>query len=339
VDVSIRIVYPLASRSGSGRIVLRTEADWNADVEAVKVDAARTTFDFVVRTDAPFFDFKPCIAGDDGFRWSVGLNYLAVSDAADGREVYPHFFDEEGGSITPAFDVPAGDGQPARTVRVYVPPGYEENTLKRYPVLYMHDGANLFFPDEAFAGTAWDIEQTMDMLDAMSVTDKVIVVGLYAQDRMNEYVKPGYEEYGKILVNAVKPAIDRDFRTLTGAPDTAVMGSSLGGVVSLFLAWQWPNVFGKAACLSSTFGYQDDLRERVRGEARKPIRVYLDSGCPGDNYETTRDMRDELLLRGYTFGRDLLYFAFPGAEHDEASWAARCHLPFQFFFGKSVAAK
>ena len=335
MDVTIRIVYPLES----GRIVLRTEADWNADVEAVKVDAARTTFEFVVHTDAPFFDFKPCIADDHGLHWSIGLNYLAIAGAADGREVYPHFFDDAGGSITPSFDIPAPDGEPPRAVRVYVPPGYEENTLKRYPVLYMHDGANLFFPDEAFAGTAWDIDGTMDQLDAMSVTDKVIVVGIYAHDRMYEYTKPGYERYGHTLVDAIKPAIDARFRTLGGPSNTAVMGSSLGGVVSLFLAWQWPDVFGKAACMSSTFGYKDDLRQRVSNETRRPLRVYLDSGCPGDNFETTRDMRDELLLRGYELGKDLLYFAFPGAEHDEASWAARCHLPFQFFFGKTPAGR
>ena len=113
------------------------------------------------------------------------------------------------------------------------------------------------------------------------------------------------------------------------------MGSSLGGVVSFYLGWQWPDVFGNAACMSSTFTYNDDLMERVAGEAKRDVRFYLDSGWPRDNYEVTRGMRDLLVRRGYRFGEDLLYFAFPNALHNERSWAVRSHIPFQFFFGGS----
>jgi predicted alpha/beta superfamily hydrolase len=231
--------------------------------------------------------------------------------------------------------VPGGSGDYAHKVRVYQPPGYDENTLKRYPVLYMHDGTNLFFPEESFLGETWQVDETMDTLDAMNVIDKCIVVGVYAGDRMNEYTKPGYEGYGRFLVESLKPFIDGGFRTLGGPDNTAVMGSSLGGVVSFYLGWQWPQVFGMAACLSSTFGYRDDFFQRVRSEPKRDVRFYLDSGWPEDNYEPTQGMRDLLASRGYRSGEDLLYYAFPQAEHSERFWASRLHIPFQFFFGKT----
>jgi len=112
------------------------------------------------------------------------------------------------------------------------------------------------------------------------------------------------------------------------------MGSSLGGVVSFYLAWQHPEVFGMAASLSSTFGWRDDLKDRVAEEPRRNVRFYLDSGWPQDNYEATRDMRALLVRKGYREGRDLFYLGFPEALHNEAHWAMRCHVPFQFFFGK-----
>jgi predicted alpha/beta superfamily hydrolase len=225
-------------------------------------------------------------------------------------------------------------GGAERKYRVYLPPGYDENTLKRYPVLYMHDGSNLFFPEEAFGGSEWRVDENLEQLDTMNVIDKVIVVGVYAQDRMNEYTRPGYEEYGRLLVEQLKPMVDSSLRTLSDPANTAVMGSSLGGVVSFFLGWEHPHVFGKAACLSSTFGYRDNLMERVLSEPRRNVRFYIDSGWPEDNYENTTAMRNHLLEAGYQIGRDFLYFAFPGAIHNETAWAARSHIPFQFFFGK-----
>jgi len=128
--------------------------------------------------------------------------------------------------------------------------------------------------------------------------------------------------------------IDRKYRTLAAAINTAVMGSSLGGVVSFYLGWQWPEVFGKIACLSSTFAYRDDLLERIAAEPKRRIQIYLDSGWPGDNYEATRSMRDRLIWKGYRPGSELFYLAFPEARHDENAWATRSPIPFQFLFGK-----
>ena len=167
----------------------------------------------------------------------------------------------------------------------------------------------------------------------MNLVRQVIAVGIYPKDRMHEYTAPGYDDYAAFLATELKPWVDEHYRTLPEARYSAVMGSSLGGVVSLHTAWEHANAFGNAGCMSSTFGYQDDLLERVLGEKKRAIRIYLDTGWPGDNYEVNRAMRQALLLRGYREGSDLHYAAFPEARHDEEAWAHRAHLPLQFFFG------
>lgn len=331
--LELRVVYP---RPPGSRMVLRTEQDWGRDVEPSSTSPDGTVTTFTVSTDRPFLYFKPClITGDRWFHWSIGANSLALNAPPYGRDLYPHFFGSMNGEITDRMVASEPDG--GRLYRVYLPPGYRENALKRYPVIYMHDGANLFFPSESFLGQPWNVHATLELLDSMNLLDRVIVVGVYAEDRMSEYTRPGYEAYGRMLTGSLKPAVDARFRTLAAPATTAVMGSSLGGVVSMYLAWQYPEVFGKAACLSSTFGYRDDLFQRVRAEPRRALKLYLDTGWPGDNYEATLTMRDLLIERGYKPGADLLYFAFPWAEHNEAAWAMRLHIPFQFFFSKAPA--
>jgi enterochelin esterase-like enzyme len=117
------------------------------------------------------------------------------------------------------------------------------------------------------------------------------------------------------------------------------MGSSLGGVVSFFMAWQWPQVFGAAACLSSTFSHKDDLVDRVLTEPKNPAKFYIDSGWPGDNFETTLAMAIALHSRGYVYGQDFIHFAFPNEKHEETAWGSRLHLPLQLFWGKVSTAR
>ena len=267
-------------------------------------------------------------------RCGPGEKIVSRSQPQERRWRFTHFFAKTRGvgcELKPPLASPSGV---EHRFRVFLPPGYDENTLKRYPVLYMHDGQNLFLKEEAFRGNTWRTDDVLNMLDKMNAIDEVLVVGVHPHDRTNEYTMPGYEDYGRFLVEKLKPLIDTKYRTLTGAGNTAAMGSSLGGVVSFYLGWQWPKVFGKIACLSSTFGYRDNLLDRVSSEPKRKIRIYLDSGWPGDNYEATRSMRDRLISQGYRLGSELLYLAFPEAEHDEKAWAARSPIPFQFLFGK-----
>jgi len=134
---------------------------------------------------------------------------------------------------------PASPSGGEHRFRVFLPPGYHENTLKRYPVLYMHDGHNLFFKEEAFAGNTWRTDEVLNMLDKMNAIEEAIVVGIFPSDRMTDYIMPGYENYGRFLVETLKPLIEGKYRTLNGPVNTAAMGSSLGGVVSFYLGWQW----------------------------------------------------------------------------------------------------
>jgi predicted alpha/beta superfamily hydrolase len=323
-------VYPLTE----GRIVLRTEADWGKDIEPdAPAGPDLDTFTFNLESEKAFLYFKPVLRVGETLYPSPGANRLVLMTEPDTRPVYPNFRSPGGGHFAPPIELDSTLLGRRHRIRVYLPPGYAENTLRHYPVLYMQDGQNLFFPQEAFLGSDWKVDETVSVLDTMSIVDEFIVVGVYSQDRMAEYTKPGYQAYGESLVREVKPRIDGDFRTQPGPDRTALIGSSLGGVVSFFLAWQWPAVFGRAGCLSSTFGYRDDLLDRVLSEPKRECRFYLDSGWPGDNYEATVSMAMALVSRGWVYGRDLMHFAFPLAEHDEKSWGLRLHLPLQLFGG------
>lgn len=328
--VAVRVHYPL----DGGRIALRMDADWDRDLSPARSDRTGRKFDFELPVEGTHVYFKPVLQRGGETTWAKGEDQLALADMDGTLDVFPHFFAEPKCSICGTHEVPSKDGSRTHTLRVFLPPGYDENLLERYPVLYMQDGQNLFFPDEAFNGHHWKVQESLGVLESMNLVRKVIVVGIYPNDRTKDYTADGYAEYGRYLVEDVKPWVDAKYRTLTGAADTAVLGSSLGGVVSFHLAWEHPDVFGNAGCLSSTFGWNDDLLDRVRREPRRNVRFYLDSGWPRDNYEATRTMRNALLRRGWTPGRDLQYVAFPNARHNEEAWSMRIHVPFQFFFGK-----
>lgn len=311
-------------------MTLRAGPDWEEPIEGSVVDDGRTVFQF--ESEERFVHFKPMLVRDGKSFWSVGTNYLVTSAT---RTIYPHFFSEQKGSLGDVFSVERENAQPHR-VRVYYPPGYEENTLKRYPTLYMHDAQNLFVPEESFLGASMKVDETLELLDAMNVVDKVVVVAVYPNDRALEYTKRGYVPYGSFLARTLKPLIDQRVRTLATPESTAVMGASLGGVVSLHVLLAHRDAFGMCGCLSSTFGHDDDLFDRVAQaslSSLKGARIYLDSGWPADNFDPTRAMRDLLRLGGLHFGRDYLYFAHPNHVHNERFWATRSHIPFQFFFG------
>ena len=331
----LRVRYPLKE----GRIVLRTDLDWNCDLEATSVSDDGTTFTFRLEARRPFLYFKPCWRAGDETRWAVGANGLVLMTAQGARDVYPYFSGSEKGTFSDLIELDSTILGRKHLVRGYVPAGYRENTLKKYPVLFMQDGKNLFFPDEAFGGRDWSVDDSLQLLDGMNAIDKVIVVGIYSGDRMAEYTKPGYEAYARSVVEEVVPEAGRRLRLIGGRRETAVMGSSLGGVVSFYMAWQFPQVFGAAACLSSTFSHKDDLVERVLSEPKSEAKFYIDSGWPGDNFETTLAMAIALQSRGYRFGQDFLHFAFPLEAHEESAWGSRLHLPLQLFWGKVSTAQ
>lgn len=328
----LRVTYPVAE---GARIVLRTDLDWDHDLEPSCVEDDGRTFVFNVECKKPFLYVKGGLRTGDSFQWSVGPNLLVLMTNRGISDVYPFFNSPDSGSFSPVIEIDSKILGRKHLLRVYLPPGYDENTFESFPTLYMQDGKNLFFPEEAFLGNEWHVDEDLALLNTMTVIDRVIVVGIYSQDRVLDYTKPGYEKYGRSVVEEVVPEVKKRFRVLDSAQETGVMGSSLGGVVSFYMAWQWPDVFGSGFCLSSTFSYNDDLIDRVVSNEPTPSsKFYLDSGWPGDNYEVTLAMAMALNERGCIFGKDFMHVAFPLALHDERSWGERLHLPLQLFRGR-----
>jgi len=236
-----------------------------------------------------------------------------------------------------------GFGLPPRDVLVWLPPSYETDTRKRYPVLYMHDAQQIFDPTTSTHGIDWQIDETATQLIEAGEMEEIIVVGTTCtDDRMREYSDtPAGRAYGEFIVRRLKPFIDRRYRTKPDREYTAVMGSSMGGRISFLLAWQYPEVFSMAGCLSSAF-WGEMIRNVERAERpAQPLKFYLDSGGiglerilqPGNDW-----MLEVLRQKGFEIGRDLIWYQDPKAEHNEAAWARRAWMPLRFMFGKGEQA-
>lgn len=326
--------------AGQGRMVLCTDDDWERELEPSEVSADGQTSTFVLESTRLYCYLKPGLrTAGDALRWTVGRNALLLLTSTADADVYPYFEGSEHGSFSELIELDSSILGRKHLVRLYLPPGYHQNPLRKYPVLYMQDGKSLFFPEEAFLRKEWAVDEVLHLLDQMSATDRAVVVGIHSGDRASEYTKPGYEAYARSVVEEVRPVITRQLRVLDSPCETGVIGSSLGGVVSFYMAWQYPNVFGWAACMSSSFGFQDDLIERVLTEPRSPAKFYLDSGWPNDNYEATLAMAMALTERGYKFREDFLHLVFPLEKHDEKAWGRRLHLPLQIAIGRPAVAR
>lgn len=327
----IHVHYPAAP----GTICLRTDADWDADIEATSVSDDGRVHRFDLELDGPTLDYKPMLRDGDA-RWSCGPDRLATAGAPAPFDCFP-YFEPSAGRLTERERVSSEEG--AWHVRVSLPPGYDENTCHRYPTLFMNDGHNVFLPEESATGQDWDVQGMLARLDEMTSVEQVIVVGVYPADRARDYGSAGAAAYGRFLAGTLVPWIDERFRTLRAREHRAVLGSSLGGVSALRTLLDHPDSFAMAGCMSATFGYDDDLASRVLREPLSDVRIYLDSGWPRDNYKVTRDMRARLLHAGQREGVDLLYLAHPGAAHSESDWAERLHVPLQFFFAERPDAR
>ena len=230
----------------------------------------------------------------------------------------------------------------ARDLIVWLPPSYENERNRHYPVLYMHDGQNIIDPKTSFAGFDWHVDEVADSLIRAHKMKEIIIVGIYnSPDRTIEYSNaPTGRAYAEFVVRVVKPLIDSTYRTLPDRLHTAVMGSSLGGLVSFLFAWWYPDVFSMAGCLSSVFSYNGGkaLKEvKDYDGPKKVIKLYMDcGGYAGEaSLKPGMDKMIELLRsKGYTEGVDFESFYDPSAEHSERAWAARVWRPLEFFFGK-----
>lgn len=227
----------------------------------------------------------------------------------------------------------------ARDVLVYLPPGYYAEAARRYPVLYLHDGQNLFDGATAFIpGQDWRVGQTANALISQQAVEPLIIVGIYntGRERVEEYtpsadprLKVGGKAdlYGRLIVEELKPFIDLHYRTRAGAVDTGLGGSSLGGLVTAYLGLRYPCVFGKLAVVSPSVWWDGRriLRDVKALKSKTEARIWLDMGT-GEGVRAVKDarlLRDALLAKGWNLDRDLRYQEAQGARHTETAWAQR----------------
>jgi predicted alpha/beta superfamily hydrolase len=242
-----------------------------------------------------------------------------------------------------------------RTLIVYLPPDYKKNDERRYPVLYMHDGQNLFDAATSFIGIEWQADETAERLIKAGRIEPIIIVGIYNNaDRMNEYTpyrdNKGNaggkgEQYTKFLIEEVKPFIDKEYRTKPDRKHTAVAGSSLGGLISLYICSQYPDTFSMCGVISPALMWDNghilkDLRKN--GDRLKDVRFWVDMGTKEgkqiDSFsKAIGDARNLIAIfdkAGLNPGRDYYYWEVADGEHNEAAWAARFDKILLYFFGK-----
>lgn len=264
---------------------------------------------------------------------------LATPAAAQGRRVNPeefrHFTNFNSAYV-----------RWKRDIIVWLPPGYETETTRRYPVLYMHDGMSVFI--------TWRLDETAKALIASKEIEPLIIVmvpnGGPQEARFEQYTPTRPVEapaggkadaYGRMLAEELKPFIDSEFRTLTDAANTGLGGASLGGLVSLYLGLKRPEVFGRLAVMSPSVWWDGRviLRNVNRLDARTPARIWLDIGTGEGRgmVDNAKELRDALVKKGWALDTDLKYHEERGAEHNDKAFAARAGLMLKFLFPPKAA--
>ena len=244
-----------------------------------------------------------------------------------------------------------------RFLRVWLPPGYDdpENAGRRYPVLYLNDGQNLFEPSTSFTGVEWQVDETGDRLIREGAVPPMILVGIdnAGRDRIREYMphrslqpmmmRVRGSRYPDFLFKDVMPFIGRNYRVATGAENTGLGGSSLGALISLYTAEVRPGAIGRLLLESpSLWASSRQLIRDSRDIKRWPERVFLATGTA----EAGRKDRDQsqvddvrelaaILRRAGLDSKRLMLMIDDGASHHESAWARRFPQALAFLFGKS----
>jgi len=230
---------------------------------------------------------------------------------------------------------------------VYVPPMYDAQPDQRYPALYMQDGQNLFDAETSFIkGNYWRMGETADELILAGQIEPLIIVGIYntGADRIKEYTPledqrlggGKADAYGQMLVDELKPFIDHSYRSLPGAENCGLGGSSLGGLVSLYLGLKYTWVFSKLIVMSPSVWWHDRaiLRTVAQIQRKPDLRIWLDVGTR-EGRRTLSDVRAlkrDFVKKGWKRGRDLAYTEAQDGEHSEWAWALRVGPMLKFLF-------
>lgn len=310
------------------------------------------------------FEFKFTLGSWDreglGPSGSVMPNFHLVADADTAvrytvtdwkKDPADYMADVEGSGVAGTLiywpDVASEHLEPTRHVSVWLPPGYGDDPERRYPVLYMHDGQNLFDPRIANTGVDWGVDEAMVAGVEAGRFEPAIVVASWSTDRRWEEYSPWHDGpgYARFLVEELMPRVNREYRTRRGPGHTFVMGSSMGGLISWHLVTEHPDVFGACGCVSTHVPFSEAnvarmtgapapedntpyiLRELDRGkQVPAGVRLFFDWGTEGldaDYAPIHQELARRLREQGLVEGRDFLMRAYPGADHNEASWRAR----------------
>ncbi|MEA2076489.1 MAG: alpha/beta hydrolase-fold protein [Candidatus Marinimicrobia bacterium] len=236
-----------------------------------------------------------------------------------------------------------------RRIWIYLPPGYEASE-ECYPVLYMHDGQNLFNDATSFSGE-WGVDETLERLISSRKINKLIVVGIenHPEYRLNEYspylfeysglkIRPQASEYADFIVETLKPFIDGNYRTKPSREHTAIAGSSMGGLVSVYIGVKYQSVFSKVGALSSSFGVcKSDLVKFINEHPKEyPMRFWLDMGSKEmgnmDLNEYQIPIKNALIDAGWQKRKEVKFLIFQGAEHNETYWRNRFDKVLKYLF-------
>lgn len=234
-------------------------------------------------------------------------------------------------------------GLEPRDISVWLPPSYKIDVNKKYPVLYMHDGQNLFDESGGFSGSEWKVDETADSLIKAGLIKEIIVVGINnSKDRRPEYSNTELgKKYCRLLIDSIKTFIDKNYRTLSDKNNTATAGSSMGGLISFILGWEFPEVFSMVGSFSPAMKVKlndtlsiDYLVEIQKNKGKKLLKIYIDNGSLFDEklQPGVDECLKELKKRGYIEGKDLLYIKDNNSDHNEIAWAKRFPEFLKFMF-------
>ena len=264
---------------------------------------------------------------------------MSVSASANGR-------------IETVFIESGDEAVPSREIRVWLPLGYEKGEA-RYPVIYFHDGQNVFRPGGPFG--CWFAEDAAaEEMKAGRMREAIMVAipnneADMGKARVTEYQPPSdvnprdpsrgkgiCDRYARFLLGRVKPAVDAKYRTLPDRENTAVAGASMGGLVSLWLGLNTDSFGAVGVCSPAFWTSPNFMKSVMEGSKKDGLRIYMDMGTEekgnlsGDYWKDALAVRDALLKQGYVEGQDFLWNPGEGDEHNEKAWAKRLPAALRF---------
>ena len=309
---------------------------WQTDALPKSVTGEMALFE--LPTSGGPWQVKPQLTG----QWSIGPNYVAQPQHV--RHLYPYFNPQVAAPRRDDFTMTGPDGQP-RKVRVRLPAGYDENTAATYPLLVMLDGQNVFDAATATFGVAWELDDAVDLAMQQAKLTEVVVAAVdhAGPQRIYEYTPwadadgqgGGGPNFFAWANSKLLPALHSKYRLQPGPTAHTIGGSSLGGLMSLFAVGAYPDNWRNAIAMSGSWWWADlkmqSWIQTAPGTAQLP-KVWLDAGDTNDGLADTQALQKVLVTKGWTLGQTLGYYEAKGANHSEKFWAARVHLPLQFFF-------